>query len=89
MLNSGLSYDLLDKKMSIGLNFNNLLYPDNSEYSSAGQYFTAYSRSNWSRRGFSLSLSYRINDYQQKMKRRVGDEDAPGGGSPGGGSGNI
>ncbi|MCL2039130.1 MAG: TonB-dependent receptor family protein [Bacteroidetes bacterium] len=84
-LGAGASYSMLEDKLSLRANFSNLIAPKNNEYITFGDYFYSHSyNSSWGRRGFSLGISYKINDYKESMKRR--DEDG-GGGSQGGDSG--
>jgi hypothetical protein len=83
-LSAGVSYNMLQDKLSLQLNFRDLIFPDNSFTETFGDYFASRSYSNWRRRQFSFNASYRINNYQQKMERR--EENFEGGGSSSGGS---
>ena len=73
-LSAGANYSMLEDKLSLRVSFSNLIAPRNTEHIVFGDYF--YSRSynsSWSRRQFSLGISYKINDYKERMRRM--DED--------------
>ncbi|MDR0926632.1 MAG: TonB-dependent receptor family protein [Ignavibacteria bacterium] len=88
-VNAGLHYDFFDDRMSAGLNLNNLIFPNNNEFITFGDYFNSYSYYNWQHRQFSLRLSYKINDYKQKQERNLDDGSGGGGAPQGGGQGGI
>ena len=82
----GVNYEFLNKKMSLNLSGYNLIYPKNNEYSNFGEYFSSYSVSNWMHRSFSVGLSYKINNFEQKHDNRRLDNNGeqPSGGGMGG-----
>jgi len=81
-INAGLNYEFWDKKMSVGLICNNLIYNTNNEETVFGENLLVYSRYNWIHRSFFLSISYKINDYKAKQERGIDD------GGSGSGQGN-
>ncbi len=68
-LSLGCRYKMLDDKLSINISLSNLIYPDNSIDITRGDNFYSESRNNWQYRSFYLGISYKINNYQQKMRR--------------------
>lgn len=88
-VNLGARYQLLDKKLSIGLNFNNLLYSEVSKSTTYGNDFYSEYKGKWSYRSFSLNISYKLNDYKEKYRRENMYEDANKGREGGIGEKNI
>ena len=78
---------MLEDKLSFRLNFNNLVFPNNSLSETFGDYFSSRSYNNWMHRSFSFSASYRMSNYKQMMERMNEGFEGGGGGGAGGGGG--
>lgn len=83
-VNAGINYEFWDNKMSAGLNVRNLIYNTNSASTANADKLIVYSVYNWINRQVTLSLSYKINNYQQKPERNI-DDGGSGEGQQGGG----
>ena len=87
-LSVGANYSMFDDKLSLYANFSNLVFPDNPEYITFGDYFYSRSYSNWAKRSFSMGFSYKINNYQEK-NRRIDENSIEGGSGEQSGGGRV
>lgn len=81
-LQLGVNYEIIKQKLTLDFGLNNLIYNSKNKYETYGNGFQSISYNNWSHRGISLGLRYRINDYQEKNRRsdESGGVESSGGG---------